>query len=83
MLTAFGEMSRNRTLGKRLTQGESLETLTHLMTVEGVPTAKVAVFMADRCGLELTIFRTVAAILDGSISMQVRFRWWWWWCNCC
>ena len=71
MLTAFGEMSRNRTLGRRLVQGETLELLTAEMTVEGVPTAQVAVHLGDRCGLELPIFRAVASILSGEMTVQV------------
>eukprot|EP01041_Mallomonas_annulata_P003172 gene3172-6257_t len=70
MLTAFGELSRNRSLGRRLTGGETVDTLTHEMTVEGVPTALVAVHLADRCGLDLPIFRAVAAILSGHLSAK-------------
>ena len=62
MLTAFGELSRNRRLGKRLTKGEKIIDLCAEMTVEGVPTAAVAVHFADICGLDLPIFRTVAGI---------------------
>ena len=60
MLTAFGELSRNRSLGKRITRGESIAGICKEMTVEGVPTALVAVHFADICGLDLPIFRTVA-----------------------
>ena len=70
MLTAFGEQSRNRRLGKRLTKGESLAEITAHMTVEGVPTASVAIHFADKCGLELPIFRTVAAILEGEMKIE-------------
>lgn len=70
MLTAFGEQSRNRSLGKRLTQGEKLEDVTREMTVEGVPTAFVAIHFADKCGLDLPIFRTVAAILSGDMKIE-------------
>ncbi len=59
MLTAFGDASRNRSMGKRLCKGENVETITQTMTVEGVPTALVAVRFADKCGLDLPIFRTV------------------------
>ena len=41
------------------------------MTVEGVPTAKVAVEYARRCGLELPIFRAVASILSGELALEV------------
>ena len=70
MLTAFGEMSRNRSLGKRLTKGEKINDVCSEMTVEGVPTAAVAVHFADLCGLELPIFRSVAAILSGDMAIS-------------
>jgi glycerol-3-phosphate dehydrogenase (NAD+) len=70
MLTAFGEQSRNRTLGKRLCKGELIQDITAHMTVEGVPTAAVAIHFADKCGLELPIFRTVAAILAGDMKIE-------------
>jgi glycerol-3-phosphate dehydrogenase (NAD+) len=35
MLTAFGDLSRNRTCGVRLTKGETLEEITKDSTVEG------------------------------------------------
>jgi hypothetical protein len=37
----------------------------------GVPTAQVAVYFADICGLELPIFRAVAGILAGSLKLEV------------
>jgi len=47
MLTSFGALSRNRTCGIRLVQGESMEDICKTSTVEGVPTAEVAVHFAD------------------------------------
>ena len=38
------------------------------MTVEGVPTAEVAVAYADLCGLELPNFRAVHAIISGKMG---------------
>jgi glycerol-3-phosphate dehydrogenase (NAD+) len=57
-------------MGKRLTKGESIADITASMTVEGVPTAQVAIHFADKCGLDLPIFRTVAAILRGDMRME-------------
>lgn len=37
----------------------------------GVPTAEVAVYFADKCALELPIFRTVASIVRGEQSLEV------------
>lgn len=65
MLTAFGNLSRNRTCGIRLAKGEALQDILRDATVEGVPTAEVAVHFANACGLELPIFRVVQKVIDG------------------
>lgn len=70
MLTGFGALSRNRQLGIRLTKGEKIEDVLKTMTIEGVPTASVAVDFADKCGLEMPIFRSVAALLKGTLSID-------------
>eukprot|EP00636_Phaeomonas_parva_P015372 CAMPEP_0118855076 /NCGR_PEP_ID=MMETSP1163-20130328/3033_1 /TAXON_ID=124430 /ORGANISM="Phaeomonas parva, Strain CCMP2877" /LENGTH=347 /DNA_ID=CAMNT_0006787903 /DNA_START=249 /DNA_END=1292 /DNA_ORIENTATION=+ len=70
MLTAFGSLSRNRTTGVRLAKGDRLEDICKEMTVEGVPTAAVAVHFADQHGLELPLFRAVAGILDGTLPIE-------------
>lgn len=43
------------------------------MTVEGVPTAKVAIEFARRCGLDLPIFSAVQAIISGELRIEVIF----------
>jgi len=68
MLTCFSSQSRNQRCGQRLIKGETIEAVTKDYTVEGVPTADVAVDYADMCGLELPIFRTVHALIHGRIS---------------
>eukprot|EP00957_Ditylum_brightwellii_P176752 13462656-Ditylum_brightwellii.AAC.1 len=61
MLTCFSEQSRNQRCGVRLAKGETIEEiLKDGMTVEGVPTAAVAVLYADACGLDMPLFRAVA-----------------------
>lgn len=70
MLTAFGDLSRNRTCGMRLSKGDNLKAILAESTVEGVPTAEVAMDFAQRCNLDLPLFSTVAGILNGSISME-------------
>ncbi|KAL4169149.1 hypothetical protein KRP22_010074 [Phytophthora ramorum] len=70
MLTAFGSLSRNRTFGVRLIQGEKAEDLLRETTVEGVPTAEVAVYFAEQCGLDLPIFRTVNAMIKGHVKRE-------------
>ena len=68
MLTAFGALSRNRRCGTRFIQGESLEEIMEDYTVEGIPTAEVAVYFSEKCGLELPIFQAVYDVLNGKIS---------------
>jgi len=68
MLTCFSSQSRNQRCGQRLIKGETIEAVLKDYTVEGVPTADVAVDYADMCGLELPIFRTVHALIYGRIS---------------
>lgn len=70
MLTAFGELSRNRTCGVRLAKGEPLAAILKGTTVEGVPTADVAMDFARRCNLDLPIFEMVYRVLRGEVSMR-------------
>lgn len=70
MLTAFGELSRNRNFGKRFAQGEDIAEMLKTTTVEGVPTAEVAASLADKCGLELPIFTLVNSLLKGEIKIE-------------
>ena len=70
MLTAFGSLSRNRTCGMRLCKGETLEDILKSCTVEGVPTASVAVYYADACGMECPLFRAVDGILSGKMTPE-------------
>jgi len=68
ILTATGALSRNRSLGVELGRGRALaDVLAERRTVaEGVNTAKAAVALAARHGVELPIAREVTAILfDG------------------
>lgn len=70
MLTAFGSLSRNRTCGMRLAKGETLKQICNDTTVEGVPTAQVAVYFADQCGLDVPIFRTVEKMIAGKLKPE-------------
>jgi len=65
ILTATGAQSRNRTLGVALAQGQKLAeyTAAHRTVAEGVNTARSAVGLAERHGVELPITAQVAAIL--------------------
>src|SRR5713101_2467559 len=65
ILTATGALSRNRMLGVELGKGRTLEQaqVGKQSVAEGVPTARAAVALADRQGVELPIAQEVAAIL--------------------
>jgi glycerol-3-phosphate dehydrogenase (NAD+) len=67
MLTCFSSQSRNQRCGRRLIQGEAIADIEKDYTVEGVPTAEVAVAYADMCGLELPLFRCVHGLINGSV----------------
>ena len=65
ILTATGALSRNRTLGIALGKGQTLAQAQagHLWVAEGVNTAKSAVALGERHGVELPIAQQVADIL--------------------
>ncbi len=72
ILTATGALSRNRSLGVELGKGRTLEQAQagKQSVAEGVPTARTAVALAARHGVELPIAREVAAILFEGKSPQ-------------
>jgi len=65
ILTATGPLSRNHQLGVELGEGKSLEDALagRAAVVEGVNTARSAVTLAERHGVELPIAREVAEVL--------------------
>jgi len=65
VLTTCGALSRNRALGIALARGDTLEhfTASHRAVVEGVYTARVALELADRAGVEMPIAAKVAECL--------------------
>jgi glycerol-3-phosphate dehydrogenase (NAD(P)+) len=65
VLTCTGDLSRNRTVGVRLGQGEALEDILGEMrsVAEGVKTAEAVVALADRHGVEMPIAAEVHAML--------------------
>jgi glycerol-3-phosphate dehydrogenase (NAD(P)+) len=73
ILTTCGALSRNRSLGVALAQGQTLETYTatHRSVAEGVNTAKSARALAQRAGVELPICEQVCRILfEGQAPSQ-------------
>ena len=69
VLTATGNESRNRTVGRRLGKGDKLaDILSSLGEVaEGVETSRSVLLLSDRHGIEMPICREVAAVLFGGI----------------
>ena len=65
VLTAYGRQSRNRSLGRELAAGRTLnEILSERRSVaEGVRTTQAAVALGARCGVELPIAQEVERIL--------------------
>lgn len=68
ILTTTGDLSRNRTVGRKLAEGGGLDAvlagLGHV--AEGVPTARETLALARRHGVEMPITQAVCAILfDG------------------
>jgi glycerol-3-phosphate dehydrogenase (NAD(P)+) len=65
VLTCTGSLSRNRTVGYRLGQGESLDSILGDMTAvaEGVKTAQAVHDLAERYGVEMPIAEEVYGVL--------------------
>jgi glycerol-3-phosphate dehydrogenase (NAD(P)+) len=70
VLTCTGELSRNRTVGNRLGQGETLNAILSDMraVAEGVRTTPAVHALAARHGVEMPIVAEVHAILEGERS---------------
>ena len=70
VLTATGDLSRNRRVGMLLAQGrtlqQSLASLGHV--AEGVHCARAVVRRAEQVGVEMPISRAVVALLDGELQ---------------
>ena len=72
VLTATGDLSRNRKVGLALAQGQSLQQAVQSLghVAEGVYCARTVVQRAVRLGLEMPIAAAVDALLDGRLSPQ-------------
>lgn len=72
VLTATGNLSRNRQVGLLLAQGKTLQqavdSLGHV--AEGVACARTVVQRAARLGIEMPIAQCVVAVLDGQLSPE-------------
>ena len=72
ILTCTGPLSRNHSVGVRLGKGERLQTILASMqaVAEGVRTAKAALGLALRCGVDMPIVREVNAVLFADKSCR-------------
>ena len=72
ILTCTGNLSRNRQVGLRLGQGESLQQIIDSlgMVAEGVATSFEARSLAEKLGVEAPITEAVCRILEGKISAR-------------
>jgi glycerol-3-phosphate dehydrogenase (NAD(P)+) len=70
ILTATGTLSRNRKVGLELAQGRSLESILQGLghVAEGVRSAREALLLSQRHGVDMPITRAVNAVLAGEMS---------------
>jgi glycerol-3-phosphate dehydrogenase (NAD(P)+) len=70
VLTATGDLSRNRRVGLQLAQGRSLEEVVESLghVAEGVYCARTVVRRAEHLGVDMPIARAVVALLDGELK---------------
>ena len=70
VLTATGDLSRNRQVGLALAQGQSLAQATAALghVAEGVYSARTVVQRAAHLGVEMPIAQAVVALLDGLLT---------------
>jgi glycerol-3-phosphate dehydrogenase (NAD+) len=70
MLTCYGSLSRNRSVGVRLGKGEDLADImsSSSQVAEGVPTAGAVVSLARKYRVQLPVLTAVAQVLNGQLS---------------
>jgi len=70
VLTATGDLSRNRQVGLALAQGQSLQQATGALghVAEGVYSARTVVQRAAFLGVDMPIAQAVVALLDGQMT---------------
>jgi len=76
VLTCTGKLSRNLQVGHRLGNREPLEAILSSMhmVAEGVATARSAMLLAKRRGVEMPITQVVTQLLDGELSPDEAVR---------
>ena len=72
VLTATGDLSRNRQVGMALAQGQSLDAVLQSLghVAEGVYSAQTVVQRAQQLGVDMPIAQAVVAVLQGQTSAQ-------------
>lgn len=72
MLTCYGALSRNRKVGIRLGQGESIAEILASSTqvAEGVATAGSVVFLARKYRVQLPVLTAVATVLADDCTIE-------------
>lgn len=72
MLTAYGTLSRNMTLGYRLGKGEKLEDIikTSKGIVEGLPTLEAVLKYSREHNIEMPIFESINKVIYGKLSIK-------------
>jgi len=70
MLTCYGDLSRNRTVGLRLGRGEALQDIlaSSSQVAEGVATAGTVAALARRYRVSLPVLTAVAQVLAGNLD---------------
>jgi glycerol-3-phosphate dehydrogenase (NAD+) len=70
MLTCYVDLSRNRSVGRRLGKGESLEDIlaSSSQVAEGVATAGVVVTLARQYKVQLPVLTAVAQVLGNELG---------------
>ncbi len=70
VLTATGDLSRNRKIGLALAQGKTLQQAVDALghVAEGVYCARTVVQRAEGLGIDMPVSRAVLALLDGQIG---------------
>ncbi len=76
VLTATGDLSRNRRVGLMLAAGQGLPQILAALghVAEGVHTAATLQARARRCGVEMPITDAVVAVLQGSVTPADALR---------
>jgi glycerol-3-phosphate dehydrogenase (NAD(P)+) len=70
ILTATGDLSRNRRVGLELARGKSLQEVLQALghVAEGVQSAREAARLARQHGVEMPVTEAVSAVLDARLT---------------